>query len=167
MNMRTIAAAVVLSGLTACGGTDLASTPATTLTSQAAGTTTSFTSTGPLDFVSPCNGELVVGQFSTTGEQTVFMDPSGGLHVRIRFHSTGTYIGQTSGMTYTESSRGQEHVNVPSSGTVNDVVVANGEITASDGAIIMVRDRVVFVRDPHGVVHVARFPSDAGSLSCK
>lgn len=162
--MRTaLLTAAALSLLSACSRVE----PAAILTPQGVRTTTSFTASGPLDFVNPCNGELVVGTSTTTGEETVLTDGAGGIHTRTVFRTSGTYTGQTTGLTYTESGAGRSHVNRPSSGAVNEVVVLNGQFKASDGSTVVFRDRVVFVRDANGVVRVARFPSDTGSLTCK
>jgi len=53
-------------------------------------TSTVFTATGPLDFVNFCNGELVVGTSTTTGEETVLTDGAGGTHIRTVFRTSGT-----------------------------------------------------------------------------
>jgi hypothetical protein len=154
--------------LAACGQTPL------TAPSQGAGmqrqsrpVTSITTVTAAFDFVSPCNGELVSGTSTSVVEERVVFDRSGGVHVRIRVDISSALTGQVTGMTYVESSRAQEHVNVPSSGAVSHVSVLNGTVTASDGSTIAITDRFAFIRDANGVVRVQRIPTEATGLSCR
>lgn len=154
--------------LAACGQTPLAvPSHSSGMQRQSRPVTTIKTVTGEFDFVSPCNGELVSGISTSVVEERVILDRSGGVHVRIRVDISSALTGQVTGMTYVESSRVQEHVNVPSSGAVSHVWVLNGTVRASDGSTIAVTDRFAFIRDANGVVRVRRTPSEATGLTCR
>ncbi|MFC4427257.1 hypothetical protein [Deinococcus navajonensis] len=165
MQTRVIAA-LVLGTLSACGRLDTAPQPAATLGSQGIRTTTSFSFTDLLSFPSPCTGEFATGPFTVSGEESVVMDASGGTHVQVDVVISGTYMGEA-GTTFTESSRGRFHINLPSSGAVNAVNLLNGQITGSDGSTLLTKDRIVLVRDARGVVRVERSNLATTALRCQ
>jgi len=147
--------------MTARGHTELAAQPPTsTLTAQGKPTTTTFTQNNFFGFLSPYTRERFRGTSTISGEVRIVTDGSGGTHEQVALTVTGTYT-SASGVTLTESSQGRFHFNRSSSGAVNAVSLLNGQMTGSDGTTILVKERVVFVRDANGVIRVDRSNLDA------
>ncbi|MFC4637712.1 hypothetical protein [Deinococcus hohokamensis] len=162
--MRNVLIAALAFTMTACGQADLAAQlPAPTLTVQAAPSSYTFNFTEPDAFHSACNGELLIGTTTFVGSGQEMTDGAGGLHVVYKYSMTGTYTGQTTGMTYTQANIGHGVIRVPSSGVVSEKLLVNGKVTADDGSTILIRWRIAFLRDANGNLRVSRINLDDDS----
>lgn len=154
--------------LSACGRTDVAVQPSPpVMAALGERTTFTFSRTEPFDFISPCNGERVAGVASFSGEGQRVSDAASAVHLHSTFSYSGTYTGDRTGMTYTEFSRGQFHLNELQTDGVNSVRILNGKVEASDGSVILIKERTVFVVSGGGEVRVDRFPTEATALGCQ
>ncbi len=104
---------------------------------------------------SPCTGEVLNGLVTFSAVETLVTDANGGTHLQVNVTYSGPYTGNA-GTTFTESGKGNIHVNMPSSGVVNDVAIFNSLITGSDGTSFLAKERFAFVMNANGVVRVER-----------
>ncbi|MFC4637826.1 hypothetical protein [Deinococcus hohokamensis] len=162
--MRNVLLAALTFTLAACGQTELApQSAAPAITAQATPSTYAFNFTEPDAFVSACNGEQLIGTTTFVGSGQEVTDGKGEIHVVYKYTMTGTYTGQTTGMTYTQSNIGRGIVRIPSSEFVSEKGLVNGQVTAEDGSTILIRWRVHFVRDAKGELRVSRINLDDDS----
>ncbi len=160
--MQKLLLAALTFTLAACGQTHPAGL-APTLTAQATPSTYSFDFTDPDAFVSACNREQLIGTTTFVGGGQVVTDGTGGTHVVYKYTMTGTYTGQTTNMTYTQSNIGRGTVNLPNSQFVSEKLQVNGKVTADDGSTILIRWRIAFIRDANGNLRVSRSNLDDDS----
>lgn len=168
MKGSAFAVAFVAIAATACGRTELAAQPdALTLAAQGVRTTTPHTFTIPISgLTNPCTGEIYNGFVTFTDVVTVVTDASGGTHTQAKVTYSGTYTGDQ-GTMFTEAGNAHAHLNLPSSGVVNDVAIFNSVVTGDDGTAFLAKERFLFVLDANGVVRVDRNNIETNAYRCQ